>query len=103
MAKTISTKEQTRTIPLGKNKFLRSNGLCYWIAQGRKSKGKDGEVKTSYTRVSGYHADFNHLIDSYIDHALLSAEIESLTEFGEEIRKLKREVKGWIKKMEESR
>ena len=89
--------ETIRNIPLGKNKTLRSNNYCWWIARERHYKDKSGEQKVSYDRLSGYHVDVCGLLDSYIDREIKIAEIESLTELVDEVKKLRREIRKWVR------
>lgn len=90
-----SEKANTR-IPLGRNKFLISDGMACWIV--REVKTKTG--KAYDRRLSGYHGSISNLIQSYFDREVLSGDVKTLQELGEHIDKTRKEIRGWLKKME---
>lgn len=88
-------------IHLNGDKYLISDGLCYWIAT--KTRKKDKKGNTIYQRVSGWEPDIEHAVDSYIKNHVkkseLTGEIEDLMEL---IIKTHKEVKGWVRKVEKA-
>lgn len=96
----MADKELTKfLLPLGKKKFLKSDGMCMWIVQERK--GKEGKI--SYVRKSGYHTELEQLLHSYIRKSVMNPDedIETLEDLGRYMRKLHREINSWHKKIEE--
>ncbi len=88
-------------IHLSGDKYLISDGLCYWIAT--KTRKKDKKGNTVYQRVSGYHPEIEDAVDSYIRNHVrkteLTGEIKDLTEL---LAKTHKEVKGWVRKVEKA-
>lgn len=81
-------------IQLDDQHFLNSDSCCYWITS--EYKNKKGTVVER--RVSGYHATFEQVVESYIDKKIRSSEAEKISDLKKEIQKLKKTVKGWKSK-----
>ena len=92
-------------IHLNGNKYLVSDGMCYWIV--RESKGvvqsgkSKGEEVVRRTRLSGYHTDFVSLLDSYLNestkHAEIDGEIADLVKF---VKRTRAEIRSWFGKLD---
>lgn len=85
-------------ISIGKNRFIVSDEFQYWMVQECKSQ-KTGE--TYDKRISGFHVSLDNLINSYDDRHLKTSDIETLADFGKEIKKLQRENAKWWKAIKE--
>lgn len=87
-------------IKLDNTHSLHSDPQCYWVTTTVKSEktGKD------YERiVSGYYANANDCINSYIDRKIRSSEAEDIKQLYKEVEELKKQVKGWKVKLERAR
>ena len=78
---------------LDEKHYLNSDPYCYWISCEVKSE--NAKKKVYDKRVSGYCTTLESAVHSYIDRQIMSSEAESLKELVEEVRKLKKTVKGW--------
>lgn len=81
-------------ISIGANRYLVSDENQYWIVHERKNN-KTGEPHD--VRLSGYHTKLDNLLDSYIDRHIRTSDIDSLKALDGEIKKLKRNIRKWIK------
>ena len=79
-------------IKLDEKHYLNSDPFCYWISCEVKSEKTN---KAYDKRVSGYCNTLEHAVHSYIDRQIMSSEAETLKELAEEVKKLKKTVKGW--------
>ena len=80
-------------IKLDEKHYLNSDPYCYWISCEVKSE--NAKKKVYDKRVSGYCTTLESAVHSYIDRQIMSSEAETLKELAEDIRKLKKTVKGW--------
>ena len=88
-------------IKLDEKHYLNSDPYCYWISCEVKSE--NAKKKVYDKRVSGYCTTLESAVHSYIDRQIMSSEAESLKELVEEVRKLKKTVKGWKVTLERKR
>lgn len=80
-------------IKLDEKHYLNSDPYCYWISCEVKSE--NAKKKVYDKRVSGYCTTLESAVHSYINRHIMSSEVKSLKELEEEVRKLKKTVKGW--------
>ena len=92
-------------VHLSGKKYIYGDGYSYWIVREsraiQKTGKKAGEEVKRNTRLSGYHTDFENLLNSYLQeqtkHAEIDGEIEDLVKF---IKKTKAEIRSWGRKMD---
>ena len=86
-------------IDLDDKHILNSDPYCYWIT--KKIKSKTGKIREE--RVSGYHPYFDQVCWDYIDRKIRSSEATEIKQLYEEVRELKKTIKGWEKKNEQTK
>lgn len=93
--------KQNLHIHLNGNKYLVSDNYSYWIVSESRRRGKDGEMQTVQTRLTGYLGDISDLMLSYYDNTVkkteMSGEIEDLVKL---VKKTRREIKTWFAKFD---
>ena len=80
-------------IKLDEKHYLNSDPYCYWISCEVKSE--NAKKKSYDKRVSGYCSTLEDAVHTYIDRQIPSSEAETLKGLTEDIKKLKKTVKGW--------
>lgn len=84
-------------IHLSCNKYIISDGTCYWIVSETERHNKKGELATYQKRLSGYHSDFSSLMVSLFDRTIKTAEIDGeLEDLAKLVKKTRREIKSWF-------
>lgn len=84
-------------IHLSGNKYIISDGTCYWIVSESERHNKRGEMTTYQKRLSGYHSDFSSLMVSLFDRTIKTAEIDGeLEDLARLVKKTRKEIKGWF-------
>lgn len=82
-------------IKLEDNKWLNSDGICYFLTQEVISE--NGNIRQE--RISGYYGSFQQAINSFIERKLLSSSSETLSDLSKEIENIKCEVISWKDKI----
>ena len=77
-------------IKLDDNHYLLGDKFCCWIVCIVSREGKEYEKA-----VSGYYPTFGMAVENYIENRIQGEKITSLTALKNEIKALKKQVKGW--------
>lgn len=94
-------------VHLSKNKYILGNGECYWIVREDKVKKTKGDNKgDEYIRrtiMSGYHRDFEHLIDSYYGESIRNSGIDGeIADLAKLMKKTRAEIRTWFGKWDDA-
>ena len=78
-------------IKLDDKYILNSDPYCYWIT--KEVLSETGKIREE--RVSGYHTEWEELVESLINHSIRGLDCTKLVKISNEIKELKRTVKKW--------
>lgn len=87
-------------IKLDDRHVLCSDKYCCWCM---KEVEKEDGSGTYEIRVSGFHRNFEDLVESYLEKQVVGSDAESIKELAKELKALKQEVRTWNKNREGSK